>query len=108
MPVTLPVSVRREEHEAGGNHFAPARLSAPVGIVAPAARIVEVRRRMKAALAEPALESVDVVTPWLARLPGALVAGFGGGATRRNDLQASNIPGFPADVFLAGARLVRR
>jgi diacylglycerol O-acyltransferase / wax synthase len=107
MPVTLPVSVRREEHEAGGNHFAPARLSAPVGIVDPAARIVDVRRRMKAALAEPALESVDVVTPWLARLPGALVAGFGGGATRSNDLQASNIPGFREDVFLAGARIVR-
>ena len=107
MPVTLPVSVRREEHEPGGNHFAPARLSAPVGIVDPAARIVDVRRRTKAAVAEPALESVDVVTPWLARLPGALVAGLGGGSTRNNDLQASNIPGLRGDVFLAGARIVR-
>jgi diacylglycerol O-acyltransferase len=107
MPVTLPVSVRREDHEPGGNHFAPARLSAPVGIVDPAARIVDVRRRMKVALAEPALESVDLVTPWLARLPGALVAGLGGGATRSNDLQASNIPGLRGDAFIAGAKIVR-
>jgi hypothetical protein len=107
MPVTLPVSVRREEHEPGGNHFAPARLSAPVGIVDPATRIAEVRRRMRVAVAEPALESVDVVTPWLARLPGALTAGLGGGATRSNDLQASNIPGLRQDVYLAGAKIVR-
>ncbi len=108
MPVTLPVSVRREEHEAGGNHFAPARLSAPVGIVDPAARIVDVRRRMKAALAEPALESVEVVTPWLARLPGSVITGLGAGAaTGANDLQASNIPGLQGDIYLAGARIVR-
>ena len=29
MPVTLPVSVRRDEHEAGGNHFAPAARTSP-------------------------------------------------------------------------------
>ncbi|MHC1562822.1 wax ester/triacylglycerol synthase domain-containing protein [Actinomycetospora sp. C-140] len=107
MPVTLPVSIRREEHEPGGNHFAPARLSAPVGIVDPAARVVDVRRRMKIALGEPALESVEIVSAWLARLPGAVVAGFGGGATRSNDLQASNIPGLRDDAFLAGAQIVR-
>ena len=100
--------MRREEHEAGGNHFAPARLSAPVGIVDPAARIVDVRRRMKAALAEPALESVEVVTPWLARLPGSVLTGLGAGtATGANDLQASNIPGLQGDIYLAGARIVR-
>ncbi|GAA4799077.1 wax ester/triacylglycerol synthase family O-acyltransferase [Actinomycetospora chlora] len=107
MPVTLPVSIRREEHEPGGNHFAPARLSAPVGIADPATRVTEVRRRMKAALAEPALESVELVSAWLARLPGTVVAGFGGGATKSNDLQASNIPGLRDDAFLAGAKILR-
>lgn len=107
MPVTLPVSVRREEHEPGGNHFAPARLSAPVGIVDPAARIADVRRRVRAALAEPALESVEIVTPLLARLPGAVTARFGGSVTRGNDLQASNVPGLRDEVYLAGARILR-
>lgn len=107
MPVTLPVSVRRAEHEAGGNHFAPARLSAPVGVVDPSARIADVRRRTRVAVAEPALESLELVTPWLARLPGAVLARVGGGATRSNDLQASNIPGLREDVYLAGARIVR-
>lgn len=107
MPVTLPVSIRRQEHEPGGNHFAPARLSAPVGIVDPAARVIDVRRRMKVALGEPALESVEIVSAWLARLPGAVVANLGGGATRSNDLQASNIPGLREDAYLAGARILR-
>ncbi|HEY2194294.1 MAG TPA: wax ester/triacylglycerol synthase domain-containing protein [Actinomycetospora sp.] len=107
MPVTLPVSVRRAEHEAGGNHFAPARLSAPVGIVDPAARVADVHRRVRAALAEPALESIEIVTPLLARLPGAVTARLGGGATRSNDLQASNVPGLRGEVYLAGARILR-
>nr|WP_218891061.1 wax ester/triacylglycerol synthase domain-containing protein [Actinomycetospora corticicola] len=107
MPVTLPVSVRRESDEPGGNRFAPARLSAPVGIVDPATRIADVHRRVRAAQAEPALESVELVTPLLARLPGALVARFGGGSTGGNDLQASSVPGLREDVYLAGARIVR-
>ncbi|MCD2189729.1 wax ester/triacylglycerol synthase domain-containing protein [Actinomycetospora soli] len=107
MPVTMPVSVRREEHEAGGNHFAPARLSAPVGLVDPAARIADVHHRVATARAEPALESVELVAPLLVRLPGALVARFGGSTTGANDLQASSIPGLQGDVYLAGARIVR-
>ncbi|MEJ2867957.1 wax ester/triacylglycerol synthase domain-containing protein [Actinomycetospora sp. OC33-EN08] len=107
MPVTMPVSVRREEHEAGGNHFAPARLSAPVGLVDPAARIADVHERVRAARAEPALESVEVVAPLLIRLPGAVVARAGGSTTGANDLQASSIPGLQGEVYLAGARIRR-
>lgn len=107
MPVTMPISVRRAEDEAGGNRFAPARLTAPVGLVDPAARIADVHRRVRAAREEPALESVELVTPVLARVPGTLITRFGGGTTGGNDLQASSIPGLQGDRFLAGARIVR-
>lgn len=107
MPLTLPVSVRQDDDEPGGNHFAPARLAAPVGLVDPAERIRSVRARMRPALDEPALEALEVVSPLIGRLPGAVTGRFGGGSTAGNDLQASNIPGLREDVFLAGARIVR-
>lgn len=107
MPLTLPVSVRRDDDEPGGNHFAPARLAAPVGITDPAERLRAVRTRMRPALDEPALEALEVVTPLIARLPGAITGRFGGGSTAGNDLQASNIPGLRDDVYLAGARIER-
>ncbi|GAA4737340.1 wax ester/triacylglycerol synthase family O-acyltransferase [Actinomycetospora chibensis] len=107
MPVSVPVSVRRAADDAGGNRFAPGRLAAPVGIVAPDARMAAVSAAMRRVRAEPALESADILTPLLARLPGALVAELAGDMTPRNDLQASNVPGLREDVFLAGARIER-
>ena len=100
MPVALPVSVRREEHEAGGNHFAPRPARRPGRHRRPGGA----DRRRPAAhegrAAEPALESVEVVTPWLARLPGSVITGLGAGtATGANDLQASNIPGLQDDIY---------
>lgn len=107
MPVSVPVSVRRPDDAAGGNRFAPGRLAGPVGIVDPVERIRAVAAGMRAARGEPALEAVDRVTPLVSRLPGSLIATFGGDMTRGNDLQASNIPGLREEVFLAGARIDR-
>ncbi len=47
------------------------------------------------------------MAPVVARLPGAVIARFGGGLTKSNDLQASNIPGLRHDVYLAGAKIER-
>ena len=107
MPVSVPVSVRTDADDSGGNRFAPARLAGPVGIVDPRDRIIEVGRLMRAARSEPALESADHVLPLLARLPSAWTAKLAGGMTAGNDLQASNVPGIREEVFLAGARIER-
>lgn len=107
MPVSVPVSVRRDDDAEGGNHFAPGRLGGPLGIVDVEERIGAVHAAMKAARAEPALESMDVFTPLLSRLPGEIVSRIAGDMTMRNDLQASNVPGLREDVFLAGAKIER-
>jgi diacylglycerol O-acyltransferase / wax synthase len=107
MPVSMPVSVRTDADNSGGNRFAPARLAGPVGIVDPRDRIIEVGKLMRAARSEPALESADHVMPLLARLPSAWTAKLAGGLTAGNDLQASNVPGIREEVFLAGARIER-
>lgn len=108
MPVTVPVSTRRDADPAGGNRFAPGRMNAPVGLVDPAERIRAVSEVMRGVRDEPALEVLDVVTPLISRIPGSLLAALGGGdATGGNDLQASNIPGLREEVYLAGARVDR-
>lgn len=107
IPVSVPVSVRRDDDAQGGNHFAPGRLGGPMGIVDAEERIGAVHAAMKLARAEPALESMDVFTPLLSRLPGELVSRIAGDMTRRNDLQASNVPGLREDVYLAGAQVER-
>ena len=107
MPVSVPVSVRRDDDSAGGNRFAPARLVAPVGIADPVARIERVRQLVRGARSEPALESADVVAPLMARLPASLLVRVAGSATAGNDLQASNVPGVEEDLYLAGALIER-
>jgi len=107
MPVSVPVSVRRDDDGAGGNRFAPARLVAPVGIADPVARIESIGRLVRNARSEPALESADVVAPLMARLPASLLVQVAGAATAGNDLQASNVPGVEEDLYLAGALIER-
>ncbi|MFP5072011.1 wax ester/triacylglycerol synthase domain-containing protein [Pseudonocardia nantongensis] len=104
---SVPVSVRRAGDAAGGNRWAPARLAAPMGIVDPAERIGAVGALMRAARAEPALESPDVVAPLLARLPAPVLALVAGGSTAGNDLQASSVPGLRHEAFLCGAQIER-
>ncbi|WP_423212748.1 WS/DGAT domain-containing protein [Mycobacterium talmoniae] len=107
MPVSIPVSVRRDDDRAGGNHFAPARLAAPVGLPDPAVRIKEIGDLVRKARSEPALKSAELVAPLMARLPASVLVRLAGATTAGNDLQASNVPGVKDDLYLAGARIER-
>jgi diacylglycerol O-acyltransferase / wax synthase len=107
MPVSVPVSIRRDHDRAGGNRFAPARLAAPVGITDPVARIESIKQLVRGARSESALESADFVAPLMARLPGPLVVRIAGATSAGNDLQASNVPGLEEDLYLAGALIER-
>jgi diacylglycerol O-acyltransferase / wax synthase len=107
MPVSVPVSVRKDDDADGGNHFAPARLAGPVGEADPYVRVQQIGRLMHSARCEPALESAEFITPVLARLPGSLLVRVAGATTAGNDLQASNVPGMRDDLYLAGAKIER-
>lgn len=107
MPVSVPVSVRRDGEGAGGNRFAPVRLIGPVGLADAAARVERIRTLIREARGEPALESAELAAALLARLPSTLLVSIAGSATAGNDLQASNVPGVEEDLFLAGALIER-
>lgn len=107
LPVAIPISMRRPGDPAGGNRITATRFSAPIGTVDPKTRIRQVRELIVAARSEPALSTVDLMFPALARLPAALSTQLVCSITKGNDLQASFVPGFRTDRFLAGAKVER-
>lgn len=107
IPVAIPISVRKPNDPAGGNRISSARISAPLAVKDPRARIERVRELIVLAKGEPAGDVIGLFSPMLARLPGAVIAQVAGPMTKGNDLQASNVPGLREDVYLAGAKVER-
>ena len=107
LPMAIPISVRSDDDDAGGNRFAGARMAGPVAIADPRERMHAIGELVKAARREPAIDGLSLAAPALARLPAPLLAAVSGGMTATNDLQASNVPGLREDVYLAGAKIER-
>jgi WS/DGAT/MGAT family acyltransferase len=107
IPMSIPVSIRKQGDAAAGNRIAAARMAGPVAIEDPVARMKRISELVKSARSEPAMEALNALAPALAWLPGPVIAQLAGGATKNVDLQASNVPGLREDVYLAGARIER-
>lgn len=100
--VTMPISLRTDDDEEGGNHIGLVRFDVPVAHRDPRVRMRDVGKACRAQRREPSLAYTNQVAAVLNLLPVSAV----GGMLRHVDLLASNVPGFPFDVFAAGARLV--
>jgi WS/DGAT/MGAT family acyltransferase len=105
MPVAMPISTRGGNDAKGGNKIAGARFAGPVGEPDPGERIRLVREFVLAARAEPAIDALSVVAPFVGRLPGPLLTRLGRSGTAANDLQASSVPGIRHGVYIAGAKV---
>lgn len=106
MPVAIPISVRTASDAPGGNRIAVGRLAGPVDISDPFERVLTIREQVRQARGEPAVDIFNTLGPMLAWMPAGLLSQFSG-TTANNDLQASNVPGIPFDVFVAGAKVER-
>jgi len=107
MPIAIPISVRRKDDPEGGNRFTGARFAAPVGIADPKLRMEAMGAMVREVRGEAALDGMALVAPLLTRLPTPLLTQLSGGLTKSNDLQASNVPGFREDLYMAGAKIER-
>jgi WS/DGAT/MGAT family acyltransferase len=107
IPMSIPVSIRKQGDAAAGNRIAGAKMAGPVAIADPVERMRTISALVKGARSEPAAEALNALAPALARLPGTVIAQLAGGTTKNVDLQASNVPGLREDVYLAGARIER-
>jgi WS/DGAT/MGAT family acyltransferase len=107
IPMAIPISVRRPGDPAGGNRIAGARFSGSLATTDPRRRIQQVRDLIRSARAEPAIDTIGLMAPALARLPGSVIAQIAGTQTRGNDLQATFVPGSRGHLHLAGAHIDR-
>jgi diacylglycerol O-acyltransferase / wax synthase len=110
LPMAVPVYGRpgdptglaaATDDSPGGNHFSAVRFAARVGEPDPAERIREVHDLVAAGRAEPAHGATEVLARVFARTPAVLLAEI---ARQQGqlDVQASNVSGFPGQVYLAG------
>ena len=106
LPMGVPINLRTDDDPAGGNRIGGVMLAAPVGIADPVARVAEIRAQMRNGREEPALNVVGALAPVLSILPTALLDSLAQ-SVFTSDIQASNVPGYPGDTFIAGTGVLR-
>jgi diacylglycerol O-acyltransferase len=107
LPLALPVSLRGADDPASGNRFTGVTIAAPTGEADPAERIRQVREQVIARRGEPAIDVIGRLAPVLSLLPDEALYEVIDRITPP-DIQASNVPGYAQETFLAGARVDRQ
>jgi diacylglycerol O-acyltransferase / wax synthase len=107
LPMAVPVSLRADADTAGGNRFTGVNLAAPLGTADPVARMKKIRAQMTKRRDEPAMNIIGSMAPVLSVLPSAVLEGITGSVVG-SDVQASNVPVYPGDTYIAGAKVLRQ
>ena len=107
LPMAVPVNLRSDDDPAGGNRFAGINLAAPIGLSDPEARIQNIRSQMTSKRDERALDMVGAIAPVVSLLPDSVLESMAGSIVN-SDVQASNVPVYAGDTFIAGAKVLRQ
>jgi WS/DGAT/MGAT family acyltransferase len=99
--LTMPISVRKEGDNEGGNHITLARFDVPVGLADPAKRISETRERTNKVRNEKSTPYIQIIAGAMNLMPRWYI----GSVLRKVDFLASDVPGVPVPVYLAGAKV---
>jgi diacylglycerol O-acyltransferase / wax synthase len=97
----MPISLRAEAEMGWGNRITLQRVTVPVAEPDPATRMRLLHRVSEVARSEPSLAVTDTIAEGLNLLP----AGYVAGVLKRVDFLASNVPGIPVPVYLAGSKI---
>ena len=97
----MPINLRAGKDANWGNRITLQRLIVPVGETDPAARMRALHRVAGAAREEPSLSVTETIAGALNMLP----VGYVGGILKHVDFVASNVPGAPMPVYLAGSKV---
>ena len=99
--LTMPISIRKEGDDMGGNHITLARFDVPVGVADPAERISETHERTTKARNERSTPYVQLIAGAMNLMPRWYI----GSVLRKVDFLASDVPGVPVPVYLGGAKV---
>lgn len=100
--LTMPISLREEGDEMGGNRITLMRFDVPVGVPDPAQRIRQIHERTGKVRHEKSLP----YTQWIAGALNMMPRWYIGSILRHVDFLCSDVPGIPMPVFLGSARVV--
>ncbi len=100
--VTMPISLRTDHDEVGGNRISLARIELPTDVADPTDLIARVHTIVDSWRREPAVAMSPTVVGALNLLPASVL----GGVLSHVDFVASNVTGSPAPMFAAGARIL--
>lgn len=101
--MAMPISLRTETDEAGGNHVSVLRFTVPVGVADPAERLKALHEVGVRIRNERSLAHTEAIAGVLNLLPRGVI----GTMLKHVDFLASNVPGMPVPLFLAGSEVVR-
>ncbi|MFI2472866.1 wax ester/triacylglycerol synthase domain-containing protein [Nocardia xishanensis] len=101
--VTMPISLRTATDRLGGNRITLTRFLLPVDITEPAEMMRAVDTAVEAQRHERAIPFSGAVAAVLNRVPIRFIADM----LEHVDFVASNVPGSPVPLYLAGARIDR-
>src|SRR6202012_4911072 len=105
--MAVPVNLRAESDPAGGNRFTGINLAAPVGTADPMVRMQKIRAQMTQRRDEPAMDIIGSIAPVLSVVRTPLLEAVTGSVVG-SDVQASNVPVYPGDTYLVGAKILRQ
>lgn len=101
--LTMPISTRTADDPVGGNRITLQRFTVPMGIVDPVERMRSLQTLSDHARDEPAIPLTNAIAGTMNLLPSSVV----GGMLKHIDFLASNVPGIPRPIYLAGVEVQR-
>lgn len=102
--LTMPISLRTEDDEIGGNRITLMRFDIPAGVADPSERISEIHCRADKVRHERSLPYTQAIAGMLNLMPRWYI----GSILRHVDFLASDVPGIPVPVYLGGAKVNRQ
>jgi WS/DGAT/MGAT family acyltransferase len=99
----MPINLRKPDDPAGGNRITLLRFEVPVQDRDAARRLADISRRSQAMRSERSLPYTNSIAGVLNLVPPAFVSSI----FKHVDFVASDVPGLPRTVFLAGAPVIR-
>lgn len=97
--LTMPVSLRTEHDEMGGNRITLMRFDVPAGVADPAEQIRQIHERSGKMRHERSVPYTQLIAGGLNLMPRSYI----GSILRHVDFVASDVPGIPVPVYLGGA-----
>ncbi len=100
--LSMPMNLRQDGDEMGGNRITLMRFDVPVGVVDPIQRIRQIHEKTRRVRQEKSVP----YTQWIAGALNMVPRWYIGAILRHVDFVCSDVPGIPVPVFLGGAKVL--